>query len=438
MSNQLLPPQSISSELALIGAVLIDPETLDRLAFDPIDFYAEKHRWIWAAIQGLKVKGSGIDFITVQEELTARKKLEAVGGAPALLQAIAECSSPYNAPSYASVVTDRAIRRRVLQDCSVLASKAYDETADLQTAISAIMESLSKTVVIDKGAKPISDFLSLVWDQIEAAQHNPQEIYGLATGFRDIDGLTKGLQLGETVKLSGEPGVGKSVLAFQIILNIARSGIACAVYSPEMSGISLARRGLSSLSNIRTDAIRSGRMTADEFDTIGAVFDQMAGLPIYISDASHMTTLDIRVDLLRLKDRAGVQVGEIDYEGLLEDEIGRLDDIDRSKIVSGRVHAMFKDLSLAGIVIDDMNKAGISGQQSGKAGLSGSARKLHDADQIVIMTTDKDNDQLVNLKWEKNREGDNKQVVQLIKCKGFPAFIDKPAAAKDPYTSLRK
>lgn len=435
--DPVIPPQSIPSEIALIGAILIDPTELDHLVFDPSDFFAERNKWIWESMLALKAKGTGVDFVTVQEELIARQKLEAIGGTAYLLQTITECTSPSNARHYARTIADRAIRRRILRACSVLATKAYDETADLQNAISTLMENLAQTVVIEKGAKPISEYLSLIWDQIAAVQDNPQEIYGLATGFRDIDNFTKGLQPGETIKLSGEPGVGKSVLAFQIILNMARSGIPCAVYSPEMSGISLARRGLSSLSNIRTDAIRSGRMTPDEFDRLGEIFNQMSELPIYISDASHLTTLDIRVDLLRLKDRAGIQLSEIDYEGLLEDEIGRLDDIDRSKIVSGRVHAMFKDLNLAGIVIDDMNKAGISGQQSGKAGLSGSARKLHDADQIVIMTLDKDNDQVVNLKWEKNREGDNKQVVQLIKCKGFPAFIDKPIS-KDPYSSLRK
>lgn len=421
----ILPPQSIPSETALIGAVLIDPQCLDYLAFDPSAFYVERHRWVWDAILALKAAGAGIDLVTVQAELDARQILNTVGGTAFLLQAINDCSAAYNAPSYARVVTDRAIRRRVLQACSTLASKAYDESSDLQTAISAVMESLAKTVVIEKGARPISEYLSILWDQIDEAQKNPREMYGITTGFRDIDRLTKGLQPGETIKLSGEPGVGKSVLGFQIMLNIASSGTACAVYSPEMSGISLARRGLSSLSNIRTDAIRSGRFTDGEFEHLVEIWEQMTGLPIYISDASHMTTLDIRVDLMRLKDRAGIQVAEIDYEGLLEDEIGRLDDIDRSKIVSGRVHAMFKDLNLSGIVIDDMNKAGISGDVKGKAGLAGSARKLHDADQIVIMTLDKDDDNIVNLKWEKNREGDNKQIVQLMRCKGFPAFIDR-------------
>lgn len=444
MPDEMLPPQSVISERALIGAFLIDPEQLEKINFDSRDFYLTRHKWIWDAAQKIKTKGVTPDIVMVEAALEGGNKLSEIGGRAYLLECINGCASSFNAPYYAGVIADRAARRRIVQAASEFASKAYDESSDLLTAVSRMVETLSKSIATDKGARLISEYLSPLWDEIQARIDDPKDIYGVATGFRDFDKQTSGLQLGEVFKLSGEPGVGKSLFAFQVLINIARRGVPVAIYSPEMSGIALARRGLSSTSallakeeyqadhssvfrQVSTRAMRSGRFDENELDSLVKTFDAMGGLPIYISDTSNLTSLDIRIDLARLKEREGVQVGCIDYEGLLEDERGRVtNEIERSKIVSGNVHAIFKDLHLAGLVIDDMNKGGINGDNSGKGGLAGSARKLHDADQIAIMKVSKDDPNVVNMVWEKMREGDPGGIVQLKKKPGYPMFGDMP------------
>jgi replicative DNA helicase len=250
---------------------------------------------------------------------------------------------------------------------------------------------------------------------------NPQDIFGITTGFSDWDAITGGLQRGEVVKLSGEPGLGKSLLAMQVLSNAAKKGYAGALYELEMSGKQVVRRRLSSESKITTAAMRSGKITPEQKTAFEKAIGEMENLPIYISDSSVMTTMDIRADLQRLKDSHGVSVAVIDYEGLLEDDPEK-DDIARSKLISKRVHDIFKDLDIAGISIMDMTKEGIRGSAKGQSAMAGTARSLHDADQIVIMRKHIEKPNVVVLTWEKMREGGTEQGVELVKLQGFPTF----------------
>jgi len=421
-AQRITLPHSPANEEALLGSILIDPEIIRRVNILPDDFYIQRNAWVWESCLDLRAAGQEIDYITVCAELDRRGRLAQSGGPARVMELINQTASSLHAESYAAVIKEKAYRRRVLEVANKLANAAIKKDGNLQDAISGAMDSLSRTIVSDKGAVHISQFAGQVYDEVDAAVKNPQDIYGITTGFIDWDKITGGLQRGEVLKLSGEPGLGKSLLAVQVLCNAAKAGYPGALYELEMSGRQVVRRRVSALSEITTRALRSGRITDDELDAFTKAIETMSSLPIYVSDSSVMTTAELRADLSRLKDAYGIQVGVIDYEGLLADEPEK-DDTTRSKIISSRVHAIFKDLDIAGLVIDDMNKGGIGGTVQGKAGLSGSARKLHDADQIVIMRKGEAAN-TVRLTWEKMREGESDRILDLVKLQTFPVFKD--------------
>ena len=221
----------------------------------------------------------------------------------------------------------------------------------------------------------------------------------------------------------------------QILSNAAKMGYPGALYELEMSGKQVVRRRLSSESKIPTANMRNGKgVDLDAFDLAIAAMEK---LPVYISDSSTMTTMDIRADLQRLQKNNDIAVAVIDYESLLEDDPGK-DENERSKLISKRVHDIAKDLDIAIISIMDMTKEGIKTGSGGQAVMAGTAKSLHDADQIVIMRKHPDHENVVVLTWEKNREGGANSVIQLIKIAGFPTFgsIDpgtiKPASVAKP------
>lgn len=421
-------PHSPASEEALLGSILIDEEVMGEISVQAEDFYIQRNRWVYEAAETLRSSGRSIDLTTVCAELDRRGRLGQAGGMARVMELVTRTVSSLHAESYAAVIKEKARRRKVLSVATSLANSAIDTDGDVESAISRAMDALSRSIITDKGAVAIGAFVAQVYDEVEDAIKHPADVFGITTGFIDWDKITGGLQRGEVLKLSGEPGVGKSLLAVQVLCNAAAAGFAGALYELEMSGSQAVRRRLSAMAEVPTRVLRSGKISSAELSAFTRAVDAMATLPIYISDSSNMTTAELRADLTRLKDAYGIEVAVIDYEGLLGDEPD-LDDTTRSKIISSRVHAIFKDLNIAGVVIDDMNKGGISGSVSGKAGLSGSARKLHDADQIVIVRKG-DNDNTVRLTWEKMREGESGRIVDLVKLQGFPVFKDAQTARR--------
>lgn len=419
-------PHSPANEEAFLGAALIDPEALREINLLPDDFYIRRNQWVYEAILDLQHMGQAVDNITVCSELDRRGRLAETGGPARVMELINRTASSLSIDSYAETIREKARRRRVLQIARKLTGTAFAEDGNLESAISEALEGLSRAVVKDKGAVHIQHFISQVYDEVSEAMQHPGDIFGITTGFSDWDAITGGLQRGEVVKLSGEPGLGKSLLAMQVLSNAAKAGHPCALYELEMSGKQVVRRRVSAESRITTAALRSGKITEEQVQQFTQAIECMGQLPIFISDSSVMTTVDIRADLQRLKDSHGVELAVIDYEGLLDDDPEK-DDIARSKIISKRVHDIFKDLDMAGISIMDMTKEGIRGSAKGQSAVAGTARSLHDADQIIIMRKQEgdDDENIVRLTWEKMREGGADRFMDLVKLPNFPVFGEK-------------
>lgn len=415
------------AEEAVLGAVLIDPECYKSVPITTDEFYVERNRWIWDAIGTIARRGDVADFVTLGAELDKRGKLGEVGGEVYLLELINQCPSAMNVSGYAAVVREKAKRRHMVRIANELAQAAYDQEADVSTAVSTTLDKLSKSIVSTRGARHIAEFLDLLYDEVDAASQNPTDIVGIPTGFRDWDKYG-GLARGEVLKLTGDPGVGKSLLSFDVIMNAAKCGYKCALYEMEMTGLQVVRRGASSTSRtddykgITTRAMRTGRLTEEEWPLFTHVMEVMAEMPIYISD-SELTTLDFRADVQRIKDAYGLDIIVIDYEGLFQDA-PHLGEIERQNLISANVKNVAKMTNAAVISIGDMTKEGIQRKTTGQGAMAGTGRVLHNADQIVMLLKDSAIQNKCNLVWTKNREGNPDQFVSLTKLEGIPAFKD--------------
>lgn len=424
-------PHSPNAELAVINAVLLDPEEFKRVNIYPDDFFIVRYRWVWEAIRQITSRGDLPDYVTLGAELDARGQLQEIGGPAFLMGLINGDIDSWNATGYASIVKDRARRRNIIRALGYLAGKAYDESSNIEEHVSKCIDQLSRQALQSKGAVHISEVCSELLDEMERAHANPQDTYGIPTGFLDWDKITRGIQPGTVVLLTGEPGIGKSLLGAQVIINAAKKGYPGAYYSLEMGALQIIRRSVSQAAKVSPQTILSGRVSEDEVKVLVDAVAEMSELPIYISSCSEMTTMDLRIDLQRLKDEHGIRLVVIDYEALLTDSEG-WNDIDRSTVISRRVHGIAKDLDLAILSIGDMVKAGMTGERRGQAAAAGSGKSLHDRDEIMIMRTDDGDQEIVFITWEKNREGSAKRGFKLLRAKGYPAFLDLKANAQRP------
>jgi replicative DNA helicase len=422
-------PHSPGIEERVLGVILIDPETINEIDLLPDDFYIQRNRMIYQAIMDLRRDGQEINFVTVCDKLQARAQLSEVGGTSRVsgLLTLPEMYT-FQAESYANILRKKSVQRRILSVSEGLLKVAFKDDG-LEDGVADAMDNLSRLAVTHAGAVHISHYASQVYDEVLDAYSNPREIYGIETGIADFDGLTGGMQRAATIRLAGEPGVGKSAFAAAALIGAAEKGNACAYYAMEMKGASVVRRLLAARAKIPTVTLRKGKMTDDDWGRFTQAVEHISGLPFFLSDYSMWTTASIRADLQRLKTSHDIKAVAIDYEGLLQDDLDK-DDITRSKIISGRVHSICKDLDVAGIILDDMNKTGFDNGSAGKGSISGSARKAHDADVIILMRKHPEIQGWVRLTWEKDREDSPDKFLDLKRAAGWPAF--EPTTKQEP------
>jgi replicative DNA helicase len=415
-------PCNVQAEEAVIGALLINPAIISKLPLTPEDFYVPRNADIYRAVLGLHREKKTIDYLTIFERLDAMGKIDDNGAY--LMKLAGDTPSSLHAEAYAEIVLDESRRRSITQIASNLHKSAYDKGANIDTVISESISQLANKANIQNGAVHISEFLSKLYDIVSKKHENPVkpgQVSGIPSGFIDFDNITDGFHEGEETILTAEPGLGKSLLAFQMACNMAREypGV---VYELEMSALAVAKRQIASMSNIPTREMDRGTM--ENWNDFTGTIEDVEKLKLHISDDTRLTTATLRADLARMREAYGIRWFVLDYLSLLKDRYGK-DDVERTAWLSSEVHGICKDLHLAGLVIHSMNKQGVRENNGSQADLSGSVRVIYDADQIIVMQRDKQFENQVNLIWSKFREGElPKGGMSLIKRPGLPAFVN--------------
>lgn len=420
-SQTIDPKQKYNADLeqSVIAGLLIDPESINKADIEPEDFYILRNREIFQIMQQINREHKLIDYITVSQRLSSDLQAYLVG-------MLALPSSSLYVSDYAAELRVLRYRRDMLEIANRLAKNAYDQSKKIDETVSEIMTMLSTITTIKGGAVHISDVVSEVWDDIEAAAKNPRDIFGFPVKIKKLNDIFGGFQKKEVIKISGEPGVGKSLLAFQFLMDIAEgnngvAGVPCALFQLEMNRKAQIRRGLSYFSNVKTRPMRTGRIKSDEWDLLTDAVERMGNLPIFIDDNAGHTTTSMRAELARLKTH-GVQCVLIDYESLLQDVAP--DETTRTARISDAINQIAKDLDVCMFTINDMTKAGISGEAKGNASLAGSKRLIYNADIVMFLRRlESTNDYLLDI--GKYREGDtDERSVLLRKGQDKPIFLE--------------
>ncbi len=209
------PPQDMAAEQSVIGSMLISKDAVATVseALRGTDFYRPSHETIHDAIIDLFGRGEPVDMITVAAELQRRGELQKIGGAPYLHTLAANVPIAANAEFYAQIVKDKAILRRLVDAGTKIAQIGYageGHVADIvdraQAEVYQIADGKSK-----EDYAPLSSFMDQVLDEIEAIGNRESGLYGVPTGFADLDDLTNGLHSGQMIIIAARPAMGKAL-----------------------------------------------------------------------------------------------------------------------------------------------------------------------------------------------------------------------------------
>ena len=355
-------PFSREAEMSVLGAMFLDmqciPEAIDIVKAD--DFYIDRHKELFAAMNELYNLGKPIDIVTLKEQLTVRGTFEQVGGLPFILEIANFVPTTRNIVHYANIVSEKSVLRKLIKVSDNISEQCYQGDGELENIIGSAEQAILD-ISRDKsggGPKHIRTYLGQSVENLEAIAENSGDITGVPTGFIDVDRRTAGLHGSELILIAARPGMGKTSFALNIAQNVAVSAkIPVAVFNLEMPGIQLANRMLSSEAMINSEVLKKGNIKESDWEKIGAAVDVLSNSEIYIDDSSGATLSEIcaRCRKLKLEHNLGLIV--IDYIQLMT--TGRKDGNRQQEIsdISRSLKILAKDLDIPVIALSQLNRS---------------------------------------------------------------------------------
>ena len=317
-----IPPQNIDAEASLLGAILIDTDAIVRVA-DTIaveDFYDEKHARIYEAIKKLYEKHNPIDVLTLSNQLKEDNFLDIVGGATYLTELTNYVPTAAHAEHYAQIISQKAIRRRLIVASQDITGLGFDESLSVQDLIEQAETELFRVSQkhIKQDIASIEDILASSFERLDELHKDKGKIRGVPTGYRDLDNILAGLQRSDLFILAARPSMGKTAMVLNLARNIAtKSEQPVLIFSLEMSKEQLVDRMLSMESGVDAWNLRTGNLNDSDFEKIGQAMGTLSEAPIYIDDSPGITVSDMRTKARREQHQRQLGLVIVDYLQLM-------------------------------------------------------------------------------------------------------------------------
>lgn len=318
-----VPPQNIDAEMSLLGAVLIDDEVIADASevVAAIDFYDKRHATIFAAMMHLYEQHKPIDLLTLTDELKKKDQLDSIGGSAYLSELTNYVPTAAHATSYAEIISQKAIRRRLIKASGEISELGFDEETSTQELLERAEAELFS--VSDQSLKqdlvPIESILTESFDRIEELQRNKGKLRGIRTGYRDLDNMTAGLQRSDLIILAARPAMGKTTLVTNLAYNVATlDRLPVLFFSLEMSKEQLIDRMLADASGVDSWNIRTGNLSDEDFGKISEAMGEMAEAPIFIDDTPGLSVLEMRTKARRAAHDQPLGLVIVDYLQLMQ------------------------------------------------------------------------------------------------------------------------
>ncbi len=415
-----VPPQSLDAERALLGALLLRPDSIhdvsDLISAD--SYYAEKHRIIFAAMRELVERGEPIDQLTLSARLQDQGLLERAGGRSYLAELAGSAPSPGHYNNYADLVSRKSLMRSLIDAAYEITEAAFDESRD---AIEVLDHAEKQIYAIGDASAShkftaISDKIHEAWDRIEALSKKEDGIRGVPSGFPALDTLLSGFHPSDLVILAARPSMGKTSLALDIARNAAvRHNVPVGVFSLEMSSEQLIDRMLAAESFVNSWKLRTGQVREEEdFGRIRDALETLSKAPIYIDDKPGNNILAMRAVARRLKRERGIGLIVVDYLQLMSPTATKASDsmVQQVTEISRSLKGLARELEVPVIALSQLSRA--VEQRGGRPRLSDlrdSGSIEQDADVVMFIhredkrNPDSDRQNVAEILVEKHRNG---------------------------------
>lgn len=317
-----VPPQNLEAEQSVLGSMLLDKEAIDEVTdiLTGQDFYRDSHRYIFEAILSLYAKQEPVDLITLADELKNQGLLEKVGGASYLALLASMVPTAANARYYAEIVAEKSLLRSLILACTSIIQQCYEAGEE----VAALLDEAEKIIlkVAERrryeGFTHVKPLILEVIDQLDMLAKHKGGVTGIPT-FEALDRYLSGLHNSDLIICAARPGMGKTAFCLNIAQRAAmKSNIPVAIFSLEMSKDQLTQRLLAAEAMVDQSKLRSGFLTAEDWQRVTLAAGKLAEAPIYIDDTPGITAMEVRAKSRRLKAEKGLGLLIVDYLQLMQ------------------------------------------------------------------------------------------------------------------------
>ena len=356
-------PNNIDAEKELIGSMFWSKSSLQKGCEDVEKeyFYLDSNAKIFEVIKDLYSLHKPVDVNTVTTELVDRNLLNQIGGVEYLSEVINSVATGANIEYYVDAVTEKYTLRRLIETSTIIQKKAYEEKVDVSEAVE-----MAEKEILDVGKtrrtsefRKIQDVLNKTQEDIEILAKNKGKITGLTTGLKDLDNITEGLHPTQLIIIAARPAVGKTAFALNIAAAAAKSTKKnVAIFSLEMPAEQLTMRMISSLGQIDSKKLQTGRLETEDYRRMNEAISQLADTNIYFHDGTATTASEIQAKCRRLATQGeGLGLVVIDYLQLI-DSSGKYAGARQQEIseISRKLKTMALELNVPVIALSQLSR----------------------------------------------------------------------------------
>jgi len=404
-----ISPRDLDAEEAVIGSLLIDGKAIRLIAekLKPGDFFYGQNESIYFVCLDLHKRRDGVNQITIAQELSRQGKLDQCGGAAHLSYLISICPTPLDIEQYASVVKRLSASRQMITLSEQLSGLGYESDPDTNRMIE------NGIKLFDNYRKANTTFNELV-TPLEASQElidlmskYNEPGHAMSWGYKDLDGITTGIYP-EFVIVGARPSVGKTQIMKDIAENISLQGKTVLFASAEMSISALMERKIARELGISVKEIRRVGIPPEDMDKVIEISGQVSQNKLYYLPHG-VSSKDVYNQAKRMKETIGLDIIFVDYLQFLTDcWTGKENQNVRVGEACKRLKSIVNDLEIPVIVASQLNRSlELRSDDNNKpklADLRDSGNIEQDADVVLLLWRDPENDKILEIKMAKNRQ----------------------------------
>ena len=357
-------PHSVEAEQSVIGSMLMDKDAI--IAASEIitasDFYQQQYGVMFESMVELFNEGAPVDLITLQNRLKEKDVPPEVSSLDFVRDIITIVPTSANVKSYAAIVSEKAVLRRLIKTTEEIANTCYAGKEPLENILADTEKSIFD-LLQNKGGQefvPIKQVAINVLEKIEDAYKNQGTVTGIPSGFIDLDYKLSGFQPSDFILIAARPSMGKTAFVLNVVDYVSvRKNLPCMVFSLEMSKEQLVNRMLSMESNVDSQKLRTGTLTDSDWDAVVEGIGIIGNSKLIIDDTPGISISELRSKCRKMKLEYGLSIVIIDYLQLMSGSRKGGNDNRQQEIsdISRSLKALARELHAPVIALSQLSRA---------------------------------------------------------------------------------